>query len=606
MPIDLDVTPDGSKLIVWLVDPRFTNQMNLLLSSLLTSQLDRVHDQWLVTWSDFKQLRVKMDQLGLTEGRSATQAAVSWIADQEARDVEVESIKEGKQNHLVHLPKTVVTKPYEDQITGIRFLTAIPFAVLADEMGIGKTLQILSAFAVLKSKGEAKHMLVIAPNSVKTGWVKEVNKHTTLTVSALGNGSVQLEQDFDKYKKKRTDVLVVHYDALSSTKTKHNRRRLPYSHLVEEALKLPWDFIVFDEAHQVKSLETKRGQASLHLAANAKTDKKTRARLCLATGTPVSESPMDAWSVLNFIDKSQLPKTYNKFENYFTIKVRKEMGGRVWGETTGYKNLGELKQLLQRSMIRRLKVDIKGMPEKVSQFRYLQMTGAQQQLYNDIKRGLYDTIEQDPNNKLSIAFAMTKCIRLRQALNHPSLVEKEGESAKYQIVDEILDEVLTDPMSKVVLWTEFRAAADLLVERYEKKYGCIKLVGGTSQEQLSYWSKNFDHMPQRVAVGIPLFGGTGVDFLSRCRTAIYLEPPYSLITFRQSCDRIHRRVGTGNDPIEVIKRSPANLIFLQVEKSIDELCYKLLARKGDMVDLLLTSDEKLEQMGKTELLEYLK
>jgi hypothetical protein len=257
-------------------------------------------------------------------------------------------------------------------------------------------------------------------------------------------------------------------------------------------------------------------------------------------------------------------------------------------------------------MIRRLKVDIKGMPDKVSQFRYVQMHGPQKQLYTDIKRGLYDTIDQDPSNKLSIAFAMTKCIRLRQVLNHPSLVEKEGESVKYQAVDEILEEVLADPMAKIVLWTEFRNAVDLLAERYHKKYGCIKLIGGTSQEQMAYWSKNWDTMPERIAIGIPLFGGTGVDFLSRCRTAVYLEPPYSLIVFRQSCDRIHRRVGTDNSPIEVIKRSPANLIFLQVEKTIDELCYKILARKGDMVDLLLTSDEKLEQMGKAELLEYLK
>jgi hypothetical protein len=81
MPIDLDVSNDGNKLVVWLVDQKYANQLNLLLAGLLTSQLDRVNNQWFITWNDFQQLRLKMDQLGLVDGRSATEAARKWIKD---------------------------------------------------------------------------------------------------------------------------------------------------------------------------------------------------------------------------------------------------------------------------------------------------------------------------------------------------------------------------------------------------------------------------------------------------------------------------------------------------------------------------------------------
>ncbi len=257
-------------------------------------------------------------------------------------------------------------------------------------------------------------------------------------------------------------------------------------------------------------------------------------------------------------------------------------------------------------MIRRLKSDIRGMPEKVEMFRYVELSGPQKKLYDDIRKGLYDALVQEPENKLTIAFAMTKVMRLRQALNHPQLVGKEGDSAKHEAVEEILEEVLADPMAKVVIWTEFRESVDLLFKRFHPKYGAIKLVGGTSQEQLTKWSQTWDVMPERVALGLPVFGGTGVDFLSRCRTAIYVEPPWSTVLFRQSMDRIHRRVGEVKTEMDRIKSSPATLIFLQAQKTIDDLVYAALGRKGNMVDALLLDEEQLVSLGKKDLLACLK
>jgi hypothetical protein len=165
---------------------------------------------------------------------------------------------------------------------------------------------------------------------------------------------------------------------------------------------------------------------------------------------------------------------------------------------------------------------------------------------------------------------------------------------------------MADPMAKVVIWTEWREAVRMLSERYKQKYGTIELVGGVDSQTLLKWGKEWDTMPERVAIAIPAFGGTGIDFLSRCRTAIYVEPPYSTILFRQSLDRIHRRIGEIKTEIDRIKSSPATIIFLQVEKTIDELVYKILGQKGNLVDALLTTDEKLIQIGRSDLLAYLK
>lgn len=583
------------------------SQVSVLLAGLLTSQLVRAQGFWTLSFHDFRQLKCKLDQLGLVEGRTATEEALQWLAEKQASFDAICRVKSGEEDDGVAGLGLLKTKPYQDQVTGVRFLTTRQRAVLADEMGVGKTLQLLASFLSLRASGEAQHMLVVCPNSVKTGWVKEVQKHTTLTVSAIGNGTKRVLEDVAAYAEKRTDVLVVHYDALVQPAKNGDTTTKPWSKLFEELLKLPWGVVVLDEAHQVKSMESRRTQSALLLTRSAHGDGGRKPRVYMATGTPISESPLDAWSVLSFLDPMALPRSYSKFENYFTTKTTHQGFTRVWKQTVGYRNLSELKELLHHVMIRRLKVDIKGMPDKVEQTRYVPMNGEQRRLYDDIKAGVYNAVMADPEDKLSIVNAMAKCLRMRQVLNHPRLVEKDGiGSAKYEALDEVLDEVLSDPMAKVVIWTEWREAAQMLSCRYAQKYGTITLMGGTTQEELAHYSSQWDFMPERVAVCTPKFGGTGVDFLQRCRTAVYVEPPYSTILFRQSMDRIHRRVANDGTEMDRIKASPATLIFLQVEHSIDQLVYNLLARKGNLVDALLTEDEKLIELGKEELLQYLR
>lgn len=606
LPIDIDVFSDD-RLKVTICEPAMESQVSVLLAGLLTSQLIRAQGFWTLSYHDFRQLKSRLDALGLTDGRTATDEALRWLSEKQAAYDAIELLKQGEENNAIVGLSALKTKPYEDQLTGVRFLLTRQRAVLADEMGVGKTLQLLATFLSLRATGEADFMLVICPNSVKTAWIKEVQKHTTLTVSAVGNGSKRVLEDVAAYAEKRTDVLVVHYDALVQPAKNGDTHAKPWSKLFEELLKLPWGVIVLDEAHQVKTMDSRRTQSALLLTRSARSAAGAKPRVLMATGTPISESPLDAWSVLSFLDPLSLPRTYTKFENYFTTKSTHQGYTKVWKQTVGYRNLSELKEILHHVMLRRLKIDIKGMPDKVSMVRYVTMSGEQRRLYDDIKAGLYDTILHDPNDKLSIAFALTKCLRLRQVLNHPKLVEKDGiSSAKYEALDEVLDEVLSDPMAKVVVWTEWREAATMLSCRYAQKYGTITLIGGTTQNELAHFSSHWDTMPERVAVATPKFGGTGVDFLQRCRTAVYVEPPYSTILFRQSMDRIHRRVANDGTEMDRIKASPATLIFMQVEHSLDQLVYSLLARKGDLVDALLTDDEKLIELGKEELLQYLR
>jgi len=116
----------------------------------------------------------------------------------------------------------------------------------------------------------------------------------------------------------------------------------------------------------------------------------------------------------------------------------------------------------------------------------------------------------------------SRMLRLRQVMNHPSILNENGDSAKYIELDGVLEEVLADPEEKVIIWTEYRAAVDNLFNRYNAEYGAVKVYGGISDKQWEETVHTFetDKKP-RVAIGIPAKAGEGTDFLARARTAVY-------------------------------------------------------------------------------------
>lgn len=552
---------------------------------------------WSLDWLDFKRFRAELDARGLIEGRDASDSALDWVAAHTDYEAKVEAIRSG--NSLLDVPAAIKTKLFKEQQAGMTFLLQSRGTCLADEMGIGKSLQVLAAYAKLRELGETGPLLIICPNSVKPGWLKEIAKHSTLKGVVGGNSVEEIKDAFELFTETKADILVVHYQSIVSRKGP-----FPQSEFAEKLAKLNFAAIAVDEAHQVKNLTAKRSASVKYLVDTVKTLSGKLPRIWLITGTPVSERPLDAWSV--FVYTGQPVPSYGRFYRHFTEEREVKYGMLSVKEITGWKNLPDLKDRLHAVMIRRMKADIPGFPEKSEQTRYLHLEGAQLVVYNQFKRALVKELTED-TTELTLSSAMERIIRLRQILNSPELVGKEKVgSVKEDVLDDILEEVLEDPLQKVIVWTEYREAVTRIANRYKKKYGTIALMGGVSQDRMTELGHTWDTSPERVAVGTPAFGGTGVDWLSRCRTAVYMEVPYSTVLFRQSMDRIHRRVAPqGASAIDKIKASPASIIYLHVEGSVDDLVWEVVSNKGSVVDAVLTDTAKLI-MQKSQLLRYLK
>lgn len=571
-------------------------------------------DTYSFSFADFLNLKNKLDSMGLVKGRKMSKEALALLNEYRASLKRNDDIKNGIHNELIEksLEGKLKTTPYPDQITGISYLVNNRRAGLFDEMGCGKTSQ---ALGVVVSSSSIRKSLVICPKNVLLGFSREVEKHTYLKSITVPPGRAKSLKFIQENKDCDWDFMLIHPENLVSSDKKS-----VYGDNTKLLRTMRFDAIFVDEWHMYKNLEAKRTQCVLDLLSSVRDHRGNPCRVVVMTGTPVSESPMNAYVTLKVLGDERMPNI-TKFENYFTIKQKRKIkkkfktkrGKFVVREIevpkiVGYQNLGELKDRLEAVSIRRTKESMKGFPDKTITIRDVELSGTQAKLYRTACKEVVASLSKTSRVNLEKFFSgNTQAVRLRQLLNHPKFLDETCDSAKYEEIDRILEEILSDPEQKVIIWSEYRKAIDFIYDRWNAQYGVVKVRGGVEIDDAL--ANSFEYDPDiRIAAAIPAKAGTGTDFLARARTAIYIDRPYSYTQYKQSLDRIHRRVKTEGELswLDKMRSQPATLIFLDVPDSIDELVRLKLQSKDEVANALTISDTKLIQIGKAELLRYLR
>lgn len=605
--IKIDLIND--RLVV-ILDPHHEHYRRVyIVVQYLLSSFEFEKNKWYLSYDDVGFLRKKLDMLGLAEGRTVSPSAfkrLDWMHSVHQQNVD---IKSGSYNSytLRYLSGKLKTDLYSDQVTAVSFLINNRRCGLFDSMGSGKTISVLASVV---AQPNIKKTLVVCPKGVLLGFEREIKLHTFLKSIVVPSGRVTALNFVRDYREGDWDIMLVHPENLITSGTKNS-----YSDIYKLLESMTWDMIIIDEFHMYKNVTAKRTKCVMGLLSNARDHEDKRPRAVAMTGTPVSESPINAFVLLKVFGVGRLLHI-NRFENYYCIKKEKtltlrskktgKLEDRTFLKVVGFKNLEELKTRMERISIRRDKSDMLGFPDQTFMTRDVYLKGKQLSMYKFILSQVIKDLPESTIMNLHRFLSGHHVLRLRQLSNHPLILDEEGESAKYDEIDLILEELFSDPEQKVVIWTEYRKAVELLEKRYKEKYGAIKLYGGVdvTHELVDKFEKDDSC---RVLVSIPAKAGTGTDFLARARTAIYVDRPYSYTLYKQSLDRIHRRVKSGNlSRLDVIRAQPANVIFLDVIASVDALVRDRLMQKGDMVDALVTSNSKLLEIGRADLLKYLK
>lgn len=204
---------------------------------------------------------------------------------------------------------------YPYQHVGARFLAERRYAYLADQPGLGKTPQAITACDLVA----AERVVVLCPAIARENWRREFQRWSTNT------GRTLLIESYDRAAL-RMDVRA-HIEALAP------------------------DVLILDEAHYLRNQHTKRTKSVLGLDGKSGLA-ATAARVWCLSGTPAPSNVLALWPILRAFWPHLLPesaRTYTGFMSRYTHFLQTRYGVKV----VGSRNTGELRLLLSHVMLRR-------------------------------------------------------------------------------------------------------------------------------------------------------------------------------------------------------------------------------------------------------------
>lgn len=244
---------------------------------------------------------------------------------------------------VVAQPSGLLATLLPHQMDGLRFLVSLHAnhinGILADEMGVGKTLQTLAFLLHLKEQKksstvveERRPHLVLAPLSVVREWREACEQFVTDSFRvALFQELADPVTEADAY-----DLVLMPVHAVR--------------HAGATAARVQWGYVIVDEAHKaVANLQTVTANAIVSLPC---------ARRLVLTGTPLSSDLQELWSLLHFLNPhvfSDNDAFEQVFRRPFQVYEAKEV--ELTAEERGLLVL-RLHQVLRPFLLRRTKADI--------------------------------------------------------------------------------------------------------------------------------------------------------------------------------------------------------------------------------------------------------
>lgn len=483
------------------------------------------------------------------------------------------------------------TKPYKHQMEGVIYGLEHESFLLGDDQGLGKTKEIIDISMCRKQTDGLKHCLIICGiNGNKYNWADEVKIHSREDSWILGTrftkrSPIKMIEGSTKDKMEDLNNIphqffwITNIETLrgGSFKEKQGKRtvmRFPIAEKIQELCdKGIIGMIAFDEAHKAKNPDSQQGKALLSI--------DCKGPKIPMSGTFVLNNPLDLY----------LPLRWAGFETHSFYAYKQHyctMGGFGGKEIVGYKNLDELRSMVSKVMLRRVKGDVLDLPPKVHTIEWVDAYPEQKSLYKDVRDQVRDNIDKvkvhpDP---------LSEMLRLRQVTGYPGILSSTvTKSAKMDRMEELVEEEVSVG-GKAIIFSNWSEMTNVIRHKL-KKYNPAYITGEVGSVQRMEEKDRFQNDPNcKVMIGT--IGALGTGFtLTAAQLVIFVDEPWNRGIKDQAEDRAHR-IGT---------RGTVRVVTILTRDTVDEGVYNLVQKKGKMADLLV--DGKVDGKNVDNVLSYL-
>jgi SNF2 family DNA or RNA helicase len=420
-------------------------------------------------------------------------------------------------------------------------------AILADEVGLGKTIE---AGMILKEyllRGMVRKALILTPSSLCYQWYSELREKFLITPWLQRS-----DKDWE-----RAPILIASLDTA---------KRSPHREII---LSQEYDMVIVDEAHKLKNDRTQ----NWHLVNSIKK------KFCLLlTATPVQNDLKELYNLINLLEPGLLG-TYRAFRELFMEDRRTP------------KNVEDLHGLLQQTMIRNRR-GAQGihLPKRVVNNQIIELLPEEKLLYDGVQEFVqreYHRCLASGGNPLPLITLQREVCSSAHAAYYTlaKMHESRGSHVRPLLelaatIDKgakllVLEELVKNLGEKVIIFTEYRATQEYL--RYHLERAGFLTVGfdGSLSPGKKEWIRRQFQEQADVLVSTEC-GGEGLNF-QFCRNVVNFDLPWNPMRLEQRIGRVHR----------LGQRRNVNIFNLVTLNTIEEHILYLLHEKIGMFEMVV-------------------
>jgi len=465
-------------------------------------------------------------------------------------------------------PDSLLKLPlYPYQREGALFAARAGRTLIADDMGLGKTAQAIAAVEILAETAGVERVLIVSPVSLKHQWKAEIERFTG----------------------RSTEVIQGPFPARSAGYASESFYKITNYEVIRRDADLirAWapDLIILDEAQRIKNWDTQTARSVKRLSSDY---------AVVLTGTPIENRLEELLSIVQFVDRFRLGPSFRFLAEHRITDDH--------GKTVGYRNLSKIAESLEPILVRRTKEEVlSDLPERLEKRYFVEMTKEQREHHDENRDRVARIVSKWRKHgflsEMDQRMLMIALQNMRMSCNSTYLLDQDTDhGTKAREFLSLMEDILENPDSKVVVFSQWVRTHEILIRRIEEReWDYVFFHGGVPGPRRKELIDRFKKDPACRLFLSTDAGGVGLN-LQSADAVVIMDQPWNPAVLEQRIGRVHR----------LGQRRAVRVVHFIAQGTIEEGMLSLISFKKSMFSGVLDGGKDEVFLGETRLKRFMK